>query len=147
MAGRHVWQGGRHPLDRHPPGQTPLLGRHPTRQKTPFLVGRNPLPLGRHPPGRHPFPGQTPQADTPQGRPPGKHPPAQCMLSYTLLPSACWHTPPCTVHAGIQSTSRRYASHWNALLLLLEFHSHVTHYIIVKLLAIVQPTWFRANSS
>ena len=46
-------------------------------------------------------------ADTPRQTPPG-HPP--------LLPSACWDTPPCTVHAGIRSTSGRYASHWNAFL-------------------------------
>ena len=37
----------------------------------------------------------------------GRHPPAQCMLGYT---------PPRTVHAGIRSTSGRYASHWNAFL-------------------------------
>ena len=58
--------------------------------------GRHPPgrhPLGRHPPGRHP-PGQTP---------PGQTPPRQ--------------TPPCPVHAGIRSTSGRYASHWNAFLL------------------------------
>ena len=44
----------------------------------------------------------TPQADThlpqsrhPLGRPPGRHPPAQCMLGYTRpLHSACWDTPP-----------------------------------------------------
>ena len=48
---------------------------------------------------------------------------------HTPLPSACWdthtpcpvhagiHAPPlCTVHAGIRSTSGRYASHWNAFL-------------------------------
>ena len=49
--------------------------------------------------------------------PPGQTPPAQCMLGYTPLPSACWDTPPCTVHAGIRSTSGRYASHWNAFFL------------------------------
>ena len=55
-------------------------------------------PLGRHPlwqtlPGRHP-PGQTPQADAPRA------------------------DTPCPVLAGIWSTSRRYASHWNTFLLL-----------------------------
>ena len=45
--------------------------------------------LGRHQPGRH-LPGQTPPwADTPSS----------------------------TMHAGIWSTNRRYASHWNAFLL------------------------------
>ena len=72
-------------------------------------------------------PGYTPWADTspeqtkpPPGRHPlGRHPPAQCMLGYTppadtLLPSACWDTPPradstpwadtpCPVHAGIHT--------------------------------------------
>ena len=28
-----------------------------------------------------------------------------------------WADPPCTVHAGIRSTSGRYKSHWNAYLL------------------------------
>ena len=61
--------------------------------------------------GRPPW-ADTPQADTPhpgtRGRPPwadtplGRHPRAD--------------TPPCTVHAGIRSTSGRYASHWNAFL-------------------------------
>ena len=52
------------------------------------------LPLGRH----------LPWADTSLGG----HPPGQ--------------TPPCTVHAGIWSTSRWYASYWNAFLL--EFFLH-----------------------
>ena len=43
---------------------------------------QTPPPLGRHP---------LPWADTPP----------QCMLGYTPLPSACWDTPPCPVHAGI----------------------------------------------
>ena len=52
-----------------------------------------------HPPGRYPL------AGTPPGRytlPPQIHPPGG--------------TPPATVHAGIWSTSGRYASHWNAFL-------------------------------
>ena len=59
-------------------------------------------PPSRHPPGRHPL-GRLPWAD-----PLGRHPPAQCMLGYTH--------PPWAVHAGIRSTSGRYASHWNAFL-------------------------------
>ena len=50
-----------------------------------------------------------PLADTPLDR----HPPAQCMLGYT---------PPCPVHAGIWSTNRCYASHWNAFLLSSKFY-------------------------
>ena len=39
--------------------------------------------------------------------------------AHTPLSSACWDThTPCPVHAGIQSTSRQYASHWNAFLIL-----------------------------
>ena len=65
--------------------------------------------------GGLPPPGQTPQwADTTLGRqPPEQTPP----WADTPLPSACWDThPPCPVHAGIQSTSGRYASYWNAFL-------------------------------
>ena len=51
-----------------------------------------------HPPGRH-HTGQTPSFPVHAGIP---------------TPSACWDTPPCAVHAGIRSTSGRYASHWNA---------------------------------
>ena len=63
-------------------------------------------PLGRHPSS----------ADTPSGQTPSCpvdtriHPPTQCMLGYT---------PFCTVHAGIRSTSGRYASYWNAFLLVI----------------------------
>ena len=49
--------------------------------------GRHP-PLGRHPPRQKPLLGR---------HPPGKH-------------------PLCTVHAGIWSTSGRYASYWSAIL-------------------------------
>ena len=40
--------------------------------------------------------------------------------------TACWdappgQTPPCAVHAGIRSTSGRYASYWNAILLRMHF--------------------------
>ena len=58
--------------------------------------------------GRHPLLGRTPRADIPWADTPvGRHPPGQ--------------TPP--VHAGIRSTSGRYASHWNAFLFYL-FTSH-----------------------
>ena len=81
-----------------PPGQTPPR-QTPPRQ-TPIPPGQTPF-LGRHPPGETPPPqlwvDTLPQVDTP-------------------LPSACWDTPPCPVHAGIRSTRRRYASYWNAFL-------------------------------
>ena len=44
----------------------------------------------------------------------GRHPLAQCMLGYT-------HPNP--VHAGIRSTSGRYASHWNAFLFGVDYSS------------------------
>ena len=56
-------------------------------------------PLGRHPPWQTP-----PWVQTPLGtNTPRQTPPRQA--------------PPCTVHAGIWSTSGRYASLWNAILL------------------------------
>ena len=104
------------PLGRHPhPGQTPP-GQTPTT--TP---GRHP-PWARIPPGhtspwahtptlgRHPY-----QADTPWADP--RHHPGQTPPLGTHPPRAHTHpghTP--TVHVGIQSTSRQYASHWNAFL-------------------------------
>ena len=80
-------------------------------------------PLGKHPPGQTPPLQTAPWADTPGRLPLGRHPPGQI----PPLPSACWdthlhpvhagiHTPPCAVHAGIRSTSGRYASHWNSFL-------------------------------
>ena len=77
------------------------LGRHP--------LGRH--PLDRHPLGRHPW------ADIPLGRPPVQTPPGQTppLPGQTHTP---WADTPCTVHAGMWSTSRRYASYWNAFLLL-----------------------------
>ena len=81
-------------------------GRHPPGPEadTPWADIPQQIPPGRHPPGRHPLPlgrhhpGRHPQADTPLGRRPlGRH-------------------SPCALHAGIRSTSGRYASHWNAFL-------------------------------
>ena len=93
--------------DTHPLEQVHPLGRY-----TPWAG----TPLGRYIPKQvHPQQVHTPWAGTP---------PAQCMLGYTLpCPvHARVHPPlppPCTVHAGIWSTSGRYASHWNAFLLIL----------------------------
>ena len=73
-------------LDRHPPGQTPLLGRHRSWAHTPQAD----TPPGQTPPSRYPHPrAATPWADT----------------------------SPYAVHAGIRSTSGRYASYWNAYFL------------------------------
>ena len=76
-------------------------------------------PLGQTPPGQIPPwadtprgqtpPGQiTPSADTPPGQthPLGSNPPGQ----------TSGQTAPCPVHAGIWSTSRRFAPYWNAFL-------------------------------
>ena len=67
-----------------------------------------------HPPGQTPPPAQ---ADTT----PARHPPAQCMLGYTPfpghagihnpLPSACWDTPPCPVHAGLEYGQQACGTH------------------------------------
>ena len=77
-------------------------------------------PQAGTPPGRY-----TPRGGTPPGQvhPPGRytsqqvHPPHPRQVQ---PPMAGTHpregTPPAPVHAGIQSTSRRYVSHWNAFL-------------------------------
>ena len=57
----------------------------------------------------------TPWVDTPQADTPGQTSP----WTDTPLPSACWDTHPCPVHAGIWSTSGQYASRWNAFLFIL----------------------------
>ena len=67
-------------------------------------------------------PSQTPSRQaSPWADTPGQTPPLPSAFWDTHpLPSACWdaHTP-CPVHAGIRSTSRRYASHWNAFLFII----------------------------
>ena len=87
-------------------------------------LGRYPRQV--HPPtGTHPRQVQPPWAGTP---PLGRYTPRpQCMLGYGQQPQTgttplSRYTPPgqvhppATVHAGIRSTSGRYASHWNAFL-------------------------------
>ena len=66
------------------------------------------------PPDRH-LPGQVP----PLGMhlPSGRHPPGQTPLG-RHHPSPGQTPHPCAVHAGIWSTSGRYASYWNAILLI-----------------------------
>ena len=85
--------------------------------------------LGRHPLDRHPL-GRNPPAQCMLGYTPlpsacwDTHLPAQCMLGYTPLPSACWdtHLPAqCLLgyipHPPSGHCSRWYASYWNAFLL------------------------------
>ena len=63
-------------------------------------------PRGQTPPGQ-----TTPLADNPSL-------PVDNPWADTPVPSACYDTHPLrAVHAGIRSTSGRYASHWNAFLL------------------------------
>ena len=69
------------------------LGRYTPKVGTPSRAGTT-LPGQVHPHRQTPLP-------------------VQCMLGYTH---------PCPVHAGIQSTSGRCASHWNALLFHVKFH-------------------------
>ena len=77
-----------------PPGRyTPWAGTTPPDRYTPWADS----PPGRYTPGT-----DTPPAGTPRGR-------------YTTPQTG---TPPPTVHAGIRSTSGRYASHWNAFVFL-----------------------------
>ena len=88
-----------------PGGCLPLvLGGHLPHMHRPVI----------HPPGRHLPPGQTLPGQT---LPPWVNTPwADTRQADTPLPSACWDTPPCPVHAEIWSTSGRYTSHWNAFL-------------------------------
>ena len=85
------------------PWQVHCLGRYTPQQVPPRQVhppGRyNPPQQVQPPPGRY-----TPLAGTPLGR----YTPRQ-------VPPQASTTPP-KVHAGIRSTSGRYASHWNAFL-------------------------------
>ena len=62
----------------------------------------------------HPLRADIPQADTPPVQTPQQTPPSQAdTLGQTPSPMA---NTPRAVHAGIRSTSGRYASYWNAFL-------------------------------
>ena len=99
---------GYHPLARRPPWQ----GRPPSKADHPPLARQTPhSPLARRPPGKAGPPGKA----EPPGKtePPGKdtpHPPGK----ETPLHSTCWE---------IRSTSGRYASYWNAILLIMSLIS------------------------
>ena len=137
---------------------TPLLQRYTPRQVHPSWAGTPPpgryYPGQVHPPGRYTPPGKVqPPAGTPllgrytprqvhpswAGTPPGRCTPlagAPLLGRYTLQqvhPS--WAgTAPCALHAGIRSTSRRYTSHWNAILFGISFaySTHVSNAISTK---------------
>ena len=92
-----------------PPGQTHPQADTPPRQTHPGQTP--PLPSAcwdTHTPGQTPPPNAC--WDTP--------PVAQCMLAYTPSTQCILGYTPRAVHAGIRSTSGRYASYWNAYLFL-----------------------------
>ena len=85
---------------------TPPRKVHPPAGTLPGQV----LTPGRYPPGTHPG------RYSPRYTPPGQvHLP---LGRYTPVGTPLGRYTPTTVHAGIRSTSGRYASHWNAFLLL-----------------------------
>ena len=88
------------PLAGTPPRQVHPLGRYTSWTGTPWQVHtpRQVHPLGRYPRQIHPLG---------QGTPPGRYTPWQV---HPIRSSACWE---------IQATSGRYASYWNAFLLVL----------------------------
>ena len=121
--------GNRHPLEQTPLEQTPLGSRHTPQS-------RHPPPGSRHPWSRHPQGADThPQIRYPQSRhpppgsrhPPSRHPPGADLPEQTLSPQeqtpAREQTspreqtpPPRKADSSIRSTSDRYASYWNAIL-------------------------------
>ena len=118
--GRYTSQAGNPPQAGSPPGRyTP--GRYTPSRYTPW-AGTPPLGLV-HPPGRY-----TPRAGTPRQV---HHPLGR-------------YTPWATVHAGIGSTSGRYASDWNAFLLctcvLTLTEHHFTHRNVLRL-TLGKPLW------
>ena len=96
-------KGGGEYLARYPSGQLPPRQVHP--------LGRYTSPRHVHPLGRYTHLGRYPPG---QVHPRQVHPLGRYTPLGRYLPRAC--TPP-TMHAGIRSTSGRYASHWNAFLL------------------------------
>ena len=109
---------GRHPLARHPLGIHPLgrpPGRHPPGRRP---SGRH--PSGRYPPGRHPYRGKCTsprQTDTPwQTTPPGRHLPRQTPTPTPLRDGHC---------------RGRYASYWNAFLLIMCPQQYRTKFSLV----------------
>ena len=117
------------PRTRHPPGPGTPQSRHP--------LGTD-IPQSRHPPGP-----DTPRPGTPQSRcPPEQTPPHRTRHSPDQVPpeqtppiadtppgadtprsSACWE---------IRSTSGRYASYWNAILLQLIVLVKITYLLLLS---------------
>ena len=122
---------GRHPPGRHPPGRHPP-GQAPPRQAPPWQAP----PRAGTPPGRHP-----PWAGTPPGQapPPGRHPsPRQAPLPPGRHPSPRQTPPRAGTPPGTRSTLGRYASYWNAFLLLIDWlpilaKLHQTFYTISQI--------------
>ena len=119
FTGGSTWA-GKSPLGRNtpqagtPPGRYTVSGRYPwagTPQQVHPWASTHPsgryTPQGRYTSSRNSSSGRyTPRQVHPA--PPGQVPPWQ------VHPQAC--IPPVPVHAGIRSTSRQYASYWNAFL-------------------------------
>ena len=82
---------------------------------------------GRHPPGRHhPWPVHAGIHTHICPLHAAIHTPFIVYAGiHTPLSSACWDTPPSTLHAGIRSTIGRYASYWNAYLFFFMFSLNV----------------------
>ena len=100
-----------HPLSRYIPWAGTPPGRYP-QAGTPPWAGTSwaGTPLGRYAPlGRY-----TPWAGTPPGQ---VHPLGRCTPWAGTPPGQVQSLT--TVHAGIQSTSGQYTSHWNAFLLMM----------------------------
>ena len=123
-----------HPLAGTPLGQVYPLGRYTPRQVHP-QAGTPPgqvHPLGRYtpPPPQVHHPGQvhpqgryTPWTGTPPSRYTPKHVHPQAR---TPSPAG---KPPLQMHPGIGSTSRRYASYWNAFLSRRILHNFLERFI------------------
>ena len=131
MLGYHTPPGADTPLgaDTTPLGaDTTPLGADTPRSRHPSPRSRHPSPRSRHPPGADPLGVDTPWeqtppgADTPRNRPPPPPPPQEADY-------------------GIQSTSGRYASYWNAFLLSMKFLERILTYIT----NLSPPGWVRSG--
>ena len=132
-------------LGNHPPEQTllgadPLGSRHPWEQTSP----REQMPpWSRHPkqtpPGAdNPQEADPPGADTPQAVTPWSRHPTGADTPLEQTPPGSRHTPgadtpPPEADSGIRSMSGRYASYWNAFLLLLFLYTLcASRYVLIE---------------
>ena len=98
------------PQRRQPPGRRPPKKEAPPRRRPPKEGGtpqKETPQRRRHPPEGDPPKKEAPPTRSPQRRPPKKEPPPQGDPP-----------PPWEADSGIRSMSGRYASYWNAFLLL-----------------------------